>query len=61
VWEGEALFVLVGNCRRFTGARTAQAHVEDGLFDTQQAIDEASERAQADGYEDVNLKEIETG
>jgi len=35
--------------------------VEDGLFDTQQAIDEASERAQADGYEDVNLKEIETG
>lgn len=32
-WEGEAVFVLVGNCRRFTGARTAQAHVEDGLFE----------------------------
>jgi YegS/Rv2252/BmrU family lipid kinase len=32
-WEGEALFVLVGNCRRFTGARTAQADVEDGLLE----------------------------
>ncbi|AHG01311.1 diacylglycerol kinase (plasmid) [Halostagnicola larsenii XH-48] len=32
-WEGEALFVLVGNCRRFTGSRTAQAHVEDGLLE----------------------------
>ncbi|SFB70843.1 lipid kinase, YegS/Rv2252/BmrU family [Halobiforma haloterrestris] len=32
-WEGEALFVLVGNCRRFTGARTAQADVEDGRFE----------------------------
>ncbi|WP_126662822.1 diacylglycerol/lipid kinase family protein [Haloterrigena salifodinae] len=32
-WEGEALFVLVGNCRRFTGTRTAQADVEDGLFE----------------------------
>ncbi|MGQ3411409.1 diacylglycerol/lipid kinase family protein [Natrinema sp. LN54] len=32
-WEGEALFVLIGNCRRFTGARTAQAHVEDGLLE----------------------------
>ncbi|PCR92474.1 diacylglycerol/lipid kinase family protein [Natrinema ejinorense] len=32
-WEGEALFVLVGNCRRFTGARTAQANVEDGLLE----------------------------
>ncbi|SEW22630.1 diacylglycerol/lipid kinase family protein [Natrinema salifodinae] len=32
-WEGQALFVLVGNCRRFTGARTAQAAVEDGLFE----------------------------
>ncbi|MFB1063559.1 diacylglycerol kinase family protein [Natrinema sp. H-ect4] len=32
-WEGEALFVLIGNCRRFTGARTAQANVEDGLLE----------------------------
>ncbi|RQG91062.1 diacylglycerol/lipid kinase family protein [Natrarchaeobius chitinivorans] len=32
-WNGEALFVLVGNCRRFAGSRTAQAHVEDGLFE----------------------------
>ncbi|SDQ30598.1 diacylglycerol/lipid kinase family protein [Natronobacterium texcoconense] len=32
-WEGKALFVLVGNCRRFTGARTAQANVEDGLLE----------------------------
>ncbi|WP_306056404.1 diacylglycerol/lipid kinase family protein [Natronococcus wangiae] len=32
-WEGKAVFVLVGNCRRFTGARTAQANVEDGLFE----------------------------
>ncbi|QSW97956.1 diacylglycerol/lipid kinase family protein [Haloterrigena alkaliphila] len=32
-WEGDALFVLIGNCRRFTGARTAQADVEDGLLE----------------------------
>lgn len=32
-WEGEALFVLVGNCRRFTSSRTAQADVEDGLLE----------------------------
>ncbi|RQG89260.1 diacylglycerol kinase family lipid kinase [Natrarchaeobius halalkaliphilus] len=32
-WDGEALFVLVGNCRRFNGTRTAQANVEDGLFE----------------------------
>ncbi|MFC4436722.1 MULTISPECIES: diacylglycerol/lipid kinase family protein [Natrialbaceae] len=32
-WTGKAMFVLVGNCRRFTGARTAQANVEDGLFE----------------------------
>ena len=32
-WEGRALFVLIGNCRRFTGARTAQANVEDGLLE----------------------------
>jgi hypothetical protein len=34
--------------------------VEDGVFDTEEAIEKASERAQTDGYEDVNLKEIET-
>ena len=27
------MFVLIGNCRRFTGARTAQANVEDGLLE----------------------------
>ncbi|MFC4543835.1 diacylglycerol/lipid kinase family protein [Halosolutus amylolyticus] len=32
-WEGEALFVFVGNCRRFSGSRAAQANVEDGLFE----------------------------
>ncbi|QLG50906.1 diacylglycerol/lipid kinase family protein [Natrinema halophilum] len=32
-WEGRAMFVLIGNCRRFTGARTAQANVEDGLLE----------------------------
>ncbi|MCU4740879.1 diacylglycerol/lipid kinase family protein [Natronoglomus mannanivorans] len=32
-WEGEAMFVLVGNCRRFTTARRAQANVEDGRFE----------------------------
>lgn len=32
-WEGEAMFVLVGNCRRFTTARRAQANVEDGEFE----------------------------
>ncbi|WP_254762896.1 diacylglycerol/lipid kinase family protein [Natrinema marinum] len=32
-WEGRAMFVLIGNCRRFTGARTAQANAEDGLFE----------------------------
>ncbi|MFD1565747.1 diacylglycerol/lipid kinase family protein, partial [Haloarchaeobius amylolyticus] len=32
-WEGNALLVLIGNCRRFTGARTAQADVEDGRFE----------------------------
>lgn len=32
-WEGEAMFVLVGNCRRFTTARRAQADVEDGEFE----------------------------
>jgi len=33
--------------------------VEDGVFDTQDAIDKATARAHADGHEDVNLKEIE--
>lgn len=32
-WAGEAVFVLVGNARRFTNARRAQANVEDGLFE----------------------------
>lgn len=32
-WQGKAVFVLVGNCRRFTNGRTAQANVEDGLFE----------------------------
>ncbi|WP_049922715.1 diacylglycerol/lipid kinase family protein [Halopiger djelfimassiliensis] len=32
-WQGEALFVLLGNCRRFDGTRTAQANVEDGLLE----------------------------
>ncbi|ELZ07530.1 diacylglycerol/lipid kinase family protein [Natrialba aegyptia] len=32
-WTGDAMFVLIGNCRRFTGTRTAQAHVEDELFE----------------------------
>ncbi|WP_247731239.1 diacylglycerol/lipid kinase family protein [Halovivax limisalsi] len=32
-WQGDALFVFVGNARRFSGTRTAQADVEDGLFE----------------------------
>ncbi|MFC3956758.1 diacylglycerol/lipid kinase family protein [Halovivax cerinus] len=32
-WQGEALFVFVGNARRFSGTRTAQANVEDGRFE----------------------------
>ncbi|MDG5817699.1 diacylglycerol kinase family protein [Natronococcus sp. A-GB7] len=32
-WTGEAMLVLVGNCRRFGGTRRAQANVEDGLFE----------------------------
>ncbi len=32
-WDGRAMLVLIGNCRRFTGARTAQANVEDGLLE----------------------------
>lgn len=33
-WTGEAIFVLVGNCRRFTSVTRSQANVEDGLFET---------------------------
>ncbi|MEY7851614.1 diacylglycerol kinase family protein [Natrarchaeobius sp. A-rgal3] len=32
-WEGRALLVLVGNCRRFGPHRGGQANVEDGLFE----------------------------
>lgn len=32
-WVGDAIFVMVGNCRRFTTARRAQANVEDGRFE----------------------------
>jgi YegS/Rv2252/BmrU family lipid kinase len=32
-WTGEAMFVMVGNCRRFSRSRRAQANVEDGLFE----------------------------
>ncbi|AGB36634.1 diacylglycerol/lipid kinase family protein [Natronococcus occultus] len=32
-WTGEAMLVLVGNCRRFGGTGHTQAHVEDGLFE----------------------------
>ncbi|MDJ1434171.1 diacylglycerol kinase family protein [Halostagnicola sp. A-GB9-2] len=32
-WEGDAAFVLVGNARRFTSARTAQGNAEDGLLE----------------------------
>jgi len=33
LWEGEAIFVLIGNARRFGDERVSQANVEDGLFD----------------------------
>jgi len=33
VWDGEAIFVLVGNASGFTRAGSQQAHVEDGRFD----------------------------
>lgn len=33
LWEGSAVFVLVGNARRFAPERQRQANVEDGLFD----------------------------
>ena len=33
LWEGTAIFVLVGNARRFGPERVSRANVEDGLFD----------------------------
>ncbi|MFP8957220.1 diacylglycerol/lipid kinase family protein [Natrialbaceae archaeon A-CW3] len=33
VWEGEVALAFVGNCRRFTAGRAAQAHAEDGLLE----------------------------
>lgn len=33
LWEGAAIFVLVGNARRFGPERVSRANVEDGLFD----------------------------
>jgi len=33
LWRGEAIFVLIGNARRFGDERVMQANVEDGLFD----------------------------
>lgn len=32
-WEGEAMFVLIGNARRFPVRGRQQANVEDGLFE----------------------------
>jgi hypothetical protein len=40
---------------------TYTVQVEDGVFDTEEAIEKARERGEADGYEDLNLKEIERG
>lgn len=33
LWEGTAIFVLVGNARQFGPERVSRANVEDGLFD----------------------------
>jgi diacylglycerol kinase (ATP) len=33
VWEGNAMFVLIGNGRRFSARGSQQANAEDGLFD----------------------------
>lgn len=33
--------------------------VDGGVTNTQAAVDAARERAEADGYEDVNLKQLE--
>lgn len=34
--------------------------VEGGVTDTEVAIEKAKERATADGYDDLNLKEVKT-
>jgi hypothetical protein len=39
---------------------TYTVDVPDGVFDTQKAIEKAQDRAESDGYEDTNLKEIES-
>jgi diacylglycerol kinase (ATP) len=33
VWDGDAMFVLIGNARRFPAGGQEQANVEDGLFE----------------------------
>ncbi|MEM4782122.1 MAG: diacylglycerol kinase family lipid kinase, partial [Halalkalicoccus sp.] len=33
IWDGEAMFVLIGNARRFPVEGRQQANVEDGLFE----------------------------
>ncbi len=33
LWDGDAMFVLVGNARRFPAGGSEQANVEDGLFE----------------------------
>ncbi|MFP9193206.1 diacylglycerol/lipid kinase family protein [Natronosalvus vescus] len=33
IWEGAVALAFVGNCRRFTAGRAAQAHAEDGLLE----------------------------
>lgn len=53
-WEGQALFVLVGNCRRFGGGRTGQANVEDGLFE----VTVVEEAPAADLVEEAALERL---
>lgn len=33
IWEGNAMFALIGNARRFPAGGSQQANVEDGLFE----------------------------
>ncbi|MDL5362663.1 diacylglycerol kinase family protein [Halalkalicoccus sp. NIPERK01] len=33
VWDGDAMFALIGNARRFPAGGSQQANVEDGLFE----------------------------
>lgn len=33
LWDGDAMFVLIGNARRFPAGGSQQANVEDGLFE----------------------------